>query len=120
MEIPISAMLMPYIGTTMRIFPLLTSILHYLLHFESKFGNKPINFLIHPNEFIEEERDPLLINKRSPNLFNYLMADLLRNKLKQKNLGKRALLLFEKEIKFFCHRGYNFMPLKEYLFKNQF
>jgi peptidoglycan-N-acetylglucosamine deacetylase len=117
-EMPISALLMPYIGTTMRIFPFLTSILRYILHFESKFNNKPINFLIHPNEFIEEERDYSLFKKRSRNIVNYLLADLIRNRLKQKNLGKQALLLFEKEIKFFYHRGYDFVPIKNCLLGN--
>lgn len=119
-EIPISAMLLPYIGTTMRIFPLLTLLLRYLLHFENKFNHRPVNFLIHPNEFIEEERDPKFIIRRSQNIFNYMLADLLRNKLKQKNLGKKASLLFEKEVRFFYCKGYNFLTLKNYLLEKEF
>jgi peptidoglycan/xylan/chitin deacetylase (PgdA/CDA1 family) len=119
-EIPISAMLLPYIGTTMRIFPLVTLLLRYLLHFENKLTHRPVNFLIHPNELIEEERDPKIFIRRSQNIFNYMLADLLRNKLKQKNLGEKASLLFEKEVRFFYYKGYDFLPLKNYLLEKEF
>ena len=52
-EVPLSAIIMPYIGTTMRIFPWISRIQRTILSFESKINGKPIVFDIHPNEFID-------------------------------------------------------------------
>ena len=43
-EIPLSATLMPYVGTTMRVFPNLSKMQHSILHFENKRNGKPIVF----------------------------------------------------------------------------
>lgn len=114
-EIPISAFLLPYIGTTLRIFPKTTSVLGRLLSIESRITGKPINFLTHPNEFIIEEKESRTVVRRSKNLINYLFGDIVRNKLKLKNLGKKAIPLLEKEILFFIKDGYSFSTLRDYL-----
>lgn len=57
LEIPISALGFPYIGTFMRIAPSVNRLTRNLLHMESKYNNRPFVFLTHPNEFIDEERD---------------------------------------------------------------
>ena len=54
---------MPYIGTTMRIFPWISRIQRTILSFESKFNGKPIVFDIHPNEFIDESNEKRKILK---------------------------------------------------------
>ncbi len=113
MEIPISALLMPYIGTTMRVFPLLTKFLRYILHYEAIFTGKPIVFLIHPVELITESKKGKF-NRRSKNLLKYLLTDKLRRWLKMKNLGDDALFLYEEEIRFFQKKGYKFLTIKEY------
>ncbi len=115
-EIPISAFIMPYIGTTLRIFPNLTSFLGKCLNIENKINGKPINFLIHPNEFIDEEKKTKIIQRRTKNFFSFILADLVRNKLKIKNLGSIAIPIYEKEIKYFVSKGYNLVPLKDYNF----
>ena len=52
LEIPVSAIILPFISTTLRIFGLtLMKILFNLLYFESKFTGKPIVYLVHPHEF---------------------------------------------------------------------
>lgn len=112
LEIPISAMVFPYIGTTLRIFPRAISLFRYLLHFENSLNAKPINFLIHPNEFMDEERNSTKIKFRSKNIFTSFMADKVRYHLKLKNLGKDALPLYEREIRFFLERGYRFISVK--------
>lgn len=109
LEIPISAFGLPYIGTFMRISPFLNKINRYLLHFETKFNNRPFVFLTHPNEFIDEVRDLTSIERRSKWFLSYLFGDVIRHQLKIKNLGKKALPLFEEEIKFFNNHGYNFI-----------
>jgi peptidoglycan-N-acetylglucosamine deacetylase len=117
-EIPISAIILPYIGTTMRILPVLTSIVGRLLNLENNLYRKPINFLIHPNEFINEERESKVFNRRTNNFFSYLLADILRNKLKLKNLGKFAIPIYEKEIKYFMNKNYRFTTMRNYYEEN--
>ena len=46
LEIPISAAIVPFIGTTMRISPFITRILQKYLYHESKNTGKPVVFLL--------------------------------------------------------------------------
>ncbi len=113
-EIPVSALILPYIGTTLRILPLLTKFTRRMLHVENKLNGKPIVFLTHPNEFIDEERTSTQVKRRSRGFLSYLFGDLLRHKLKMKNLGSGAIHLYEKEIRYFHERGYEFITCAEY------
>lgn len=113
-EIPLSALLFPYVGTTMRIFPLLTKLQRNLLDFETKRTGKPVVFDIHPNEFINEETDKRIISRRSKNYISYVLADLVRGNLKVKNLGKAAIPLYESLIEFYKANGYKFITVKNY------
>ncbi len=113
LEVPVSSFGFPYIGTFMRIAPTLNRLTRYFLYFETKGTNKPINFLIHPNELIEEEDLGAKAERRASNYILYLLSDVLRKKLKRKNLGLNAMHLYEKEIIFWNKRGYNFKTLKE-------
>ncbi|MBP6870623.1 MAG: polysaccharide deacetylase family protein [Bacteroidales bacterium] len=114
LEIPISALLMPYIGTTLRIFPHTTAGLRRILHAENAVNGKPVVFLTHPNEFIDEELVEVKTLRRSSNFISYLLGDVVRRKLKMRNLGSKALPLYEKEIRFFHSRGYEFVTCREY------
>ena len=99
----------------MRIFPLITSIQKYIVHFESSFINgKPVVFDIHPNEFIDESNEKRVIHNRSSNRFSYFLQDWLRAKLKTRNLGLKALPLYENKINFYRNKGYKFLTVKEY------
>lgn len=112
-EIPISAFIIPYIGTMLRISPFATNLLKHVLNFESNISGQPINFLIHPNEcFIEDDSD--VRDRRARNPFSYLFAEKIRGKLKLKNLGSSALDLYESQLRFFKARGYSFVTCKEY------
>ena len=113
-EIPISALIMPYIGTTMRIFPYISRQLRHILHLETKITGKPIVFLTHPNEFLDEELENEKIQRRSSHYISYILGDVIRRELKLKNLGKKALPLYEREIEFFISKGYEFLTCKEY------
>ena len=118
-EVPLSATGLPYLGTTMRMFPIITSFQRRLLHYESLINKKPIVFDIHPNELINETDEKRIINRRSSNFMSYFIQDYARSKLKSKNLGKDALLLYEKEIKFFSDRNYKFVTIKDYCLQKQ-
>jgi len=113
-EIPISAIGLPYIGTFMRIAPILNRMTRIMLHTESRLNKRPIVFLTHPNEFIDEELETDKIQRRSSNLFSYYMGDLLRHKLKVKNLGEKALPILEKELQFFYKNGYKCITMRQY------
>ena len=113
-EVPLSAGLFPYIGTTMRIFPLITSLQRHFHHLETGLNHKPVVFDIHPNELIDESDEPRIINRRTNNSFSFFFKDWLRSHLKAKNLGPNAIPLYEKEIEFYQKRGYRFMSIKDY------
>lgn len=114
-EIPLSALFFPYVGTTMRVFPWLTAIQRRGIHLETSFINgKPMVFDIHPNELIDESDEPRVIHNRSSNRFSYFLQDYLRAQLKTKNLGTKAVELYRKEISFYSRRNYRFTTIKDY------
>ncbi len=118
-EIPISAMGFPYIGTFMRISPWLNRFTRRLLYWETLANGRQFNFLTHPNEFIDEDRENNEIQRRGSNYFAYLMGDVLRHKLKVKNLGIQAIPILEKELLFFKTKNFNFVSCKDlYNIKN--
>jgi peptidoglycan/xylan/chitin deacetylase (PgdA/CDA1 family) len=112
-EIPISAFVIPYIGTIMRISPTITRILRNYLCKESINKGNPINFLIHPIELIEEERNNQTIQRRSANPISYLLKDKIRHSLKTKNLGENGLKLLEEQIRYFKDKGFEFITCKD-------
>ncbi|MFY7667790.1 MAG: polysaccharide deacetylase family protein [Crocinitomicaceae bacterium] len=114
LEIPVTSILIPYIGTVMRISPLLLKSLRPLILLEKKLFNRHVNFLSHPNEFIDEARDESIrIQKRSRNPMSYLLADVLRYRLKTKNLGKKAMPIYRNELLFLQQSGYEFHRMKD-------
>ena len=112
-EVPVSSFVVPYIGTFMRISPFLNSLTRRLLYLETQNTNKPINFLIHPNEVITEENLHTVTQRRASSFIGYLLSDVLRRKLKQRNLGLNALDLFEKEVFFWSDKKYEFKRIKD-------
>lgn len=113
MEVPISAMGFPYIGTFMRIAPILNRITRRLLYWETLCNGRQFVFLTHPNEFIDEDLEGGKIQRRASNYFSYLMGDVLRHKLKVKNLGEKALPIFERELEFFKKKEFDFLTCKD-------
>ncbi len=113
-EIPISAFIIAYIGTTMRIFPNLISIIRLFLHYENYFHKKPVVFLTHPNEFIDESMKDNYIHNRSSNAMSHFLGDIVRRKLKLNNLGPKAIPIYERHIKYFLKKKYQYLTLKDY------
>lgn len=114
-EIPLSATLMPFLGTTMRIMPGLTFLQQRLLDLETGMNGKPAVFGTHPNEFIDESSEARKIKRRSSNPISYLLQDLVRGKLKVHNLGPVALPIYEKLIKFYVNNHYEITTVKQYV-----
>ena len=112
-EVPVSSFVVPYIGTFMRISPSLNALTRRLLYIETRRTNKPINFLIHPNEVITEDDLHTKTQRRASSYVGYLLSDVLRRKLKRKNLGTDALNLFEEEVKYWSSKDYSFKRIKD-------
>jgi peptidoglycan/xylan/chitin deacetylase (PgdA/CDA1 family) len=113
-EVPLTALIFPYLGTTLRIFPFITRIQRNILKWESSLNKKPVVFDIHPNEFLDEKNEQRIITRRSNNFFNYLLGDIVRAKLKVKNLGNAAVPLYKNEIEFYKKGNYEFTTLRDY------
>jgi len=119
-EVPLSAFFYPYIGTTLRISPAITRVMRYVLHIEAGFGFKPIVFDIHPNELLNEQEERQPITRRAGNIFSYLWSDLIRGKLKRRNLGEKAIPLYKREIDFFEKRKYKFGTIRDFVLEKGF
>ncbi len=115
LEIPITSFIFPYIGTFMRIFPTINRINRNILYLETLINNRPFVFLTHPNEFIDEKKFNNKIISRTNNPISYLFGDYLRYHLKIKNLGKKGLPIYDKELKFFKKNKFKFMTFNQYI-----
>jgi peptidoglycan/xylan/chitin deacetylase (PgdA/CDA1 family) len=113
LEIPISAAIFPFIGTTMRISPLMTKILQKYLYRESKRTDKPVVFLFHPNECLDVG-GRIVATRRTKNPIEYLFADLIRHKLKLKNLGLNAVKFMDVILTSALEYGFEFVSASEY------
>lgn len=101
----------------MRIFPRLTYLQQRLLDLETRFNDKPVVFGVHPNEFIDESNEERNISRRSSNPVAYILQDLVRGKLKVRNLGPAALPIYERLIQFYVNNSYEFTTVKQYVAK---
>ena len=113
MEAPISAMGFPYIGTFMRIAPGVNRFTRRMLYWETLCNGRQFVFLTHPNEFIDEDQETTEIERRGSNYISYLLGDVIRHKLKVKNLGEKALPIYERELSFFKDKGFQFLSCKD-------
>ncbi|VVB54068.1 4-deoxy-4-formamido-L-arabinose-phosphoundecaprenol deformylase ArnD [uncultured archaeon] len=113
LEIPISAYFFSYIGTTMRISPLIVKILEKFLFAESQRTEKPIVFLFHPNECLDAKTGAAFA-RRANNVVEYIFADVIRNRLKVKNLGTGAVRLISEVIKRSKKAGAEFVTMQDY------
>ena len=113
LEAPISAYGFPYIGTFMRIAPAVNRMTRNVLYWETLRNGRQFVFLTHPNEFIDEDQETTEIERRGSNYISYLLGDVIRHKLKMKNLGEKALPIYDRELAFFKDKGFEFITCKE-------
>ncbi len=112
LEVPISAIILPFIGTTMRITPNLCKILRKLLYLEAEKTGKPIVFLFHPNECVEPTR--VETYRRAKNVVEFFFADYLRQRLKLRNLGRKALRLLDDVLRSAKNNQFEFLSMDDY------
>lgn len=113
-EFPFSSLAIPYSGVIMRISPSITKFLRFFLNLENNLLNNPVNFTIHPNELITEKIEIDHITRRAKSYLGYILGDLVRYRLKLRNLGNPAIKLFEEQLKYIADKKYTVIPLREY------
>lgn len=86
---------------------------------EQLINKKPVVFLIHPNELIDEVLLEKNFKRRSGNYVGYFLKDKIRRQIKLKNLGHKAVPFLTKQIEYFNKKNYQFITLKEYYARNQ-
>jgi len=67
---------------------------------------------------IDKSDETRKIERRSGNFISSLLQDSIRSYLKVKNLGAKAIPLYESQIKFFYKQGYRFTTVKGYCEEN--
>lgn len=113
-EVPVSSYGIPYIGTVMRISPhLLTPLVRRELYWECKRKETPVTFLFHPSEAVAEIEEEYTPRHRAQSKMGYLMSDVLRAKVKLKNLNLHALDLLKIELEFWHSRNAEFKQLQQ-------
>ena len=123
LEIPVSSAIFAYQGSTMRIAPQLFEVLENLMISESKKSDRPLNFLFHPIEIIDEKYNGPIVSRGS-NVIEKVFGDKLRRNLKIKNLGANAFEGLSKSLKKIRDNGFEFLTVQEYAnkwrkFKNE-
>jgi len=112
LEIPISSLFLPYIGTMMRIKPRIFSLFENILFSESKLTGKPMVFIFHPNECINEK----VVNRYNPikndNIGKF--RNDFRQDLKMSNLGINAVKLMDKTLSKAKKFGFEFVSAERY------
>ena len=106
-EVPISSFFLPYMSNISRISPSLMSILRKRLFNESKVGGGFLNFLTHPNEFVDLDGQ-VKTTFRSDYIIGYILTDFLRHRLKVQRMGRMGLSLLEDEIVMAKKNGFIF------------
>jgi peptidoglycan/xylan/chitin deacetylase (PgdA/CDA1 family) len=113
LEVPVSAFVCPYIGTTMRASRTITKFLQKILFYESKKTGKPVVFIVHPNEAIDFS-GPVSTARRGSGFVSHLFADRIRHRIKLKNLGGKTVNLLDELIKDAKTNGFEFSTVREY------
>ena len=112
LEIPISAMILPFIGTTIRMMPNVLRLLRKMLFIESRISGKPVVLLFHPNECIDYSEVKTTRRARDP--VSFFFADYLRQRLKLKNLGRKAIGLIEDVLRSARDFGFDFVCAEDF------
>jgi hypothetical protein len=102
----------------MRIAPhVLTPLTRSILYRESRRKDTPITFLYHPSEAVQEIEEEYTPQHRAQSKLGYLLSDVLRAKVKLRNLDFRALELLERELKFWKEHEAQFLAVKDSIIK---
>ena len=110
LEIPVTAFLFPFIGSTMRVSPGIFRLLKRFIFFEKTDNKAEINFIFHPTEAIE--LDPS-VKPAGPARESFFTGTARAN-LKHRNLGLKAVQLMDSIITEAKSLGYKFTTVRKY------
>jgi peptidoglycan/xylan/chitin deacetylase (PgdA/CDA1 family) len=116
LEIPVSALILPYIGTTSRNFGKAFKLIEKIIINEARKNNKkPVCFITHPNEVTdlectEDEGEEYRCDESHKRFFQ----ERFRLKLKLKKLGMEGIKNLEERIKLAKLHNFKFTTLKKY------
>jgi hypothetical protein len=113
LEVPISSAIVPFIGTTMRVSPTVKKVLQRYIFYEAMKTEKPVVFLFHPNECVDIN-EKVTITRRAEGTLEYIFADVIRQRLKLRNLGNASLKLLDETLRDAKEYGFEFVSVKEY------
>jgi hypothetical protein len=113
LEVPISSAIVPFIGTTMRVSPTVKKVLQRYIFYEAMKTEKPVVFLFHPNECVNIN-EKVTITRRAEGTLEYIFADVIRQRLKLRNLGNASLKLLDETLRDAKEYGFEFVSVKEY------
>ena len=55
------------------------------------------------------------MTRRADTMLGYIMGDVVRRRMKLKNLGVNGLPLYEEQLRYFERRGFKSMTVKQYV-----
>jgi hypothetical protein len=110
-EIPVSALVAPYIATFMRIAPRAFSLIERLLFAEASITNRPVVFLFHPDDCIY---DTLRVSYSLRDGVLTKLREGVRQRWKTRNLGLNAIRLMERSLEKARAFGFEFTTVKMY------
>ena len=115
LEIPVSAFLLGFSGTTMRSMTPLNRMLQGYLTWESKRTGKPLVFIIHPNETTDLDVNSIQHFQRGRTFIQKVFADKIRHGIKLSNLGEKTITLLDDVIRTARNNEIRFISCKDYL-----
>lgn len=113
LEIPISAALVPYIGSSLRISPGIIKYIEKYLFWEARNTGKPIVFIFHPHECMSVEEIMKNGNDVVCTAKGNFFSEVLRPKLKCRNLGIQSIDLLETIIVRAKNYGFTFITARD-------
>jgi len=119
-EIPVSAFMIPFVSTTLRIFGVtFMKCLFELFYLESKLTGKPIVYLVHPHEFVYEKRIPFSWKLFIPHRTWLIRGFPLRVWMGRRYLGEKIHIMNHELFSWIAKHNVEFLTMEEYVKKYQ-
>lgn len=116
LEVPVSALLLPFVSTALRIFGVaFMKFLFKLLYWESRITGKPIVYLAHPHEFLYSEKTPFRWQMLVPDRSWKIYGSPLRRWLSRQHLGEEVYKMNEELLRAIARaKNIRFMTAKQF------
>lgn len=116
LEVPVSAAVLPFISTALRIFGVsFMKLLFKLLAWESRITGKPVVYLMHPHEFLYAEKKSFHWRMLIPDRSWRVTGFPIRRWLSRQRLGPEVYEMNERLLIWIAKQGVSFLTVKNYL-----